>query len=83
MRPAIGQTYWLREPDYRFGTGAILAVVTKVIEEAEYNGEPWWTVQGHVSAVMHDYFGPWEYRAFLQVRGPGLDRLKVKLPGPG
>jgi hypothetical protein len=37
---------------------------------------------GHVSAVMPNYFGPWEYREFLQIRGMNLDRAKAKLPGP-
>lgn len=83
MRPAVGHTYLLKESDYRFGTGKILVTVTNVVEKTEYNGEPWWTVQGHVCAAMPDYFGGWEYREFVQLREADLHRERIRLGGTG
>jgi hypothetical protein len=78
MKPRIGDVYNLKEPDYRFGTGKILVRVNSVIEEAEYNGERCWTIQGHVAMVQPNYFGAWQYREFLQIRAAALYQSRVE-----
>jgi hypothetical protein len=78
MRPAVGATYFLKESDYRFGTGQILVTVTNIVEQTEYNGEPWWTIQGQVRTAIPDYLGGWEFREFLQVREANLHRERIR-----
>ena len=48
--PEVGGTYALADEDYRFGAGALLCRVTKVIGECDFGEggtvETWWEVEG-------------------------------------
>ena len=80
MKPVVGHTYELKEPEYRFGVGTILVSVTKVIGETDYDSERWWKVQGHVAIGTAHNHGGWQHRNFLEVRGADLHRLRVMAP---
>lgn len=43
--PIVGETYLLKEPDYRFGTGPLLVRVARVIAPVEFDTEVWWQVE--------------------------------------
>jgi hypothetical protein len=47
--PVVGTTYHLEEPEYRFGTGPILARVTHVVGPVDFGAggqvSTWWEVE--------------------------------------
>lgn len=77
MKPVIGHTYQLKEPDYRFGVGPILVTVTRVLGETTYDREPWWLVQGFVAVGTADNHGGWQRREFLEIRGNDLHFARI------
>lgn len=48
MTPVVGATYRLADEDYRYGSGALLCRVTRVLRETVYDNEPWWEVEAMV-----------------------------------
>jgi hypothetical protein len=73
--PVIGQTYLLREADYRYGVGPLLVRVTKVLEPSHFGEggkvEVWWLIEAMTKPP--DATGPGLQRE-LYVRASSLPR---------
>lgn len=71
--PIVGAVYLLAENDYRFGLGALLVRVTRVMAPVEFGEggrtELWWHVEA-VCCVPH-HTGPGQQRS-LYLRAAGL-----------
>jgi hypothetical protein len=74
MRPEVGAVYQLGEVDYRFGLGALLVKVTKVVNETVFDNEPWWDIEALVR-VLPNGIGPGQERR-LYVREASLTRAR-------
>lgn len=49
ISPRPGDVHVLPESEYRYGVGPVIARITKVREQVEYRGEPWWLVSAAVA----------------------------------
>ena len=79
MKPVVGHAYQLKEPDYQFGVGTVLLIVTRVVEQIEYDREPWWWVEGRVAIGTVDHHGGWQHREFIGVRAASLRRSMIRV----
>jgi hypothetical protein len=77
VKPVVGHTYQLAEPDYRFGAGPILITVTHVVGQTDYDNESWWTVHGRSATGTAEGHGGWQHREFLDVRSRNLRSARV------
>lgn len=75
--PEVGETYALADEDYRFGAGALLCRVTKIIGERDFGEggkiETWWEVEGICKAPRTP--GPGCPRQ-LYIRAAGLGKAR-------
>jgi hypothetical protein len=69
----VGANYLLTENDYQYGTGPLLARITKLIRETTYHNEPWFEVEA--MAKTPDYAGPAQPR-LLYVRAACLENAR-------
>jgi hypothetical protein len=67
--PEVGRVYRLTETDWRYGVGALVVRVTRVVRQVEYDSEAWWEVEGIAKNPTYD--GPGQER-FLYVRAGAL-----------
>jgi hypothetical protein len=71
--PVVGASYLLAEKDYRYGTGPLLARVTKLVRQTTYNNEPWYEVEA--VAKPPSYTGPGQER-LLYVKAASLKNAR-------
>lgn len=60
VKPELGMRLYLREQDYKFGTGPVVCTVTRVINLVRFDGLPWWHIEGSCAAgtlLDHGDFG--------------------------
>ena len=52
--PIVGETLHLREQDYRFGVGTLIATVSFVVDVVSFDNEPWWHIRAWCRRVRSD-----------------------------
>ena len=74
--PQPGDVFALREDDYKYGKGPLVAHVTEVVEQVEDNGEPWWNIVAEVATgTLISNTGMWNERP-LYIREKTFPRTR-------